>query len=356
MWILFRILVAVGAFIYRLINRFLPKYTTKEYSNTPLYTSNYKKGEQIFAHKAGFSLKSNFIFKFSKETSTDKFFKKTGLSTEFSTGDKSFDKKVYIASDHPQFHLLIKKNKEIRNTILELFSLGIDSVFADGKIIWITKKEGYPVNKELGLLLYLQSRLSKLIPQTPGILKDKFVIRTILIEALIWSLLAYAISGSYTYYSYSKYSDLYPDVLKLIILGLGIALIIFMALFGLIFILLKGSSKGHRIIIESGIVLILALPANGIIITSDLNINLDSQKADIIYTEIMDIEIIEHPRTRTRNWYSYHLIVNNRNNILPTSIQINYAKYKEAIQSKKAEFHIGKGWLGIPWYKDIIFH
>jgi hypothetical protein len=145
MWILFRVLIAVGAFIYRLINRFLPKYTTREYSNTALYTTKYKQGEQIFTHKAGFLLKSNIIFKFTKETSTDKFFKKIGLSTEYRTGDKIFDKNVYIASDHPQFHLLIRKNKDIRHTIIELFSLGIDSIFADGKIIWITKKEGYPV-------------------------------------------------------------------------------------------------------------------------------------------------------------------------------------------------------------------
>lgn len=65
----------------------------------------------------------NLKFRFSKETWYEKLFKWIGFILEFQTGDKEFDKYVYISSDALFLHEHLAKNTTLRQAILEVWGL-----------------------------------------------------------------------------------------------------------------------------------------------------------------------------------------------------------------------------------------
>ena len=121
-------------------------------------------------------------------------------------------------------------------------------------------------------------------------------------------------------------------------------------------VFLKGCSRGHRIFIESFIVLGLSIPLGSIGLISDINIHFDNSRSIFVEAQITDKYEREH-RSRRSKWYSYHINVEAINNIaqfnLPRSISVSQAVYNSVNKNGTIRIEIGRGRLKHQWYRSI---
>ena len=83
------------------------------------------------------------LFSFHRENPFDQYMKALGLASELQTGDMNFDSSVYVSSDHPGVHRLLRDNPDIRTRTCSLLSKGFDArILADGKRLSIRSKAG----------------------------------------------------------------------------------------------------------------------------------------------------------------------------------------------------------------------
>lgn len=94
------------------------------------YTSDRKKRFEC----STISIKANIPFHFSlrSEGPLHRFAKTFGMATEYQTNDPSFDQRVYIECDSQEFGNKIRGNSTLKNTIVQLLSLG-ENIKGDSK-------------------------------------------------------------------------------------------------------------------------------------------------------------------------------------------------------------------------------
>jgi hypothetical protein len=124
----------------------------------------------------------------------------------------------------------------------------------------------------------------------------------------------------------------------------------------MVFALMHNSSRGHRIVVESAVVLLLALPITGMQIASDANRALD--RSDSVYAagRIAGLETRRH-RRRSGSYNTFHVFLaptTERAAIdLPREIVVPVDVFERAGTGKTLEAELGRGWLGRPWYRAI---
>jgi hypothetical protein len=121
---------------------------------------------------------------------------------------------------------------------------------------------------------------------------------------------------------------------------------------------MRGSSRGHRIIVESAIVLVLGLPVAGIQVVGDSNRALDDAPPALVTRTIGYCEVREHRGRRGRRWYSYHVwlapaVEHPAGPSLPAEIEVTRSICNRAAAGDAIELEIGPGRWSIPWYRSI---
>ena len=72
--------------------------------------------------RVGLRVPDQFHFRVRAERMHDRFFKWIGISLELQTRDEAFDRSLYVESDARGVALLLKRRREVRETLLDIFS------------------------------------------------------------------------------------------------------------------------------------------------------------------------------------------------------------------------------------------
>jgi hypothetical protein len=358
MWLLLKLFITAGVILYR--------RSKKHFSGGDVSTfdiSGVKCIRRIYHKKNSIDLYFEIececyaIFKIGKENIIDKFFKGIGFSQEFQTGDATFDKKIYLISDHSSFNLLLKNQSEAREIIHSIIALGCQSICSDGKKIWVHFKQQIEESQSvMKLMVTFFHQLQMIEKSRVKRLKDPFIWKAIFTEALVWSILSYAFAGIFEFTMNDESLYLYPW--NLFYHGLKFGGVIALGLLIFIYVFLNGSSRGHRIIMESFLLLGISIPTAGISLVSDLNIHLDLKPTLLVEADVTNLYIIEHRRKRNRGRsYSYHLIIEPNGTDqpiqVPREIQINRNLFDQLRKGSQVQIVIGQGWLNHPYFKNI---
>ena len=275
MWLLVKLLITLAGILYRKTQKSLSggNVSTFHISGVECIQRERVKKNSIDIY---FEIDCDIyaMFKIAKENKVDKFFKAIGFSQEFQTGDVRFDKKIYLMSDHSTFNQLLKSQPETREIIHSIIELGCQSICSDGKKIWVHfKKQVIDSKPVLVLMVKFFHQLQLIEKNKIKRFKDPFVWKAIFTEALVWSILSYAFAGIFEFTMNDESLYLYPW--NLFYHGLKFGGVIALGLLIFIYVIFNGSSRGHRIMMESFVLLGLSIPTAGISLVSDLNIHLD---------------------------------------------------------------------------------
>jgi hypothetical protein len=221
----------------------------------------------------GLEWKTPLIFELTAESGWDRVNKFFGVATELKTGDATFDRKVYVASDHPELHRLLTEDAALRRGIVALFNRGAKRIYSDGRHLWVEPTElAHASDQDLAELHGIWVVLQGTDLAHSHRLLDPFLGKAIAVEALIWSVALYFAPGQVEqlYRSYVLGAEQRClDLSALERSGLIFAAGAFVGLMGLIILFLRGSSRGHRLMLESVAVLGFSLSLSGSQVISD---------------------------------------------------------------------------------------
>jgi hypothetical protein len=313
--------------------------------------------EKVHGFRIGMAFDAAVWFRFHREGAIDRSFKSWGLSTETQTGDAAFDEAVYIACDHPSLAVFLRRSAEARAAIKEAFDKNIYRLYADGSTLWLERRgEVYPDNHDLATLSRIVAALEPFRTQAPDSLwSDPFLWKAFAIEGVVWSIAAYALVSTLEF-TFSSRVDIYLDWKELIAPSAVMAGVLFGVVGVGVVSLLRGSSRGHRILIESALILVLSLPIASLQLTSDINRKFDSSVAQTVAAEVQECEKRLSRRSRrsfrrTRTSYYVHLAWNPQLEELDVPHSIRVAQPLCRTGTFTAD--VKKGRLGVPWYQRI---
>jgi hypothetical protein len=351
MFILLKLGLIISAFLYRMINKpflFFSKKMTLEGTEFSILHSKYHSSILI-------PFKSRFIFKLNPEKQFDKILKSLGLAKEFQTGNKEFDDRIYLASDSLTLNKHLAEDSDFINLVIELSKMGFDQIVVDGNYFRLkfSKEQSYD-NDFLARAVKIFHILEAIEKKWHGKFLDAFATKYILAEAILWSIAGYGISSLI---EFSEGGDIYYNIFSLLKQGLiygGVA-----SLFSIIIIFyhFRGSSRGHRIIIECVVIILLGIPASAVGLLSDLNRKFDHGKTMKIELLIED-KIITVSRNRRRTTKHYKLQLAQKNNYrfyqLPSTLEVEIDLYELASPGNFLIVEVAPGRFNHPWYKTML--
>jgi len=306
----------------------------------------------------GLALSTPLVFALTREGWWDRVFTFLGISQELQTGDKNFDRKIYVAGDHPALHALLAGDPALRERILRLFEQGAVRIFSDGRHLWVESEElAYPSEQSLDTLHGVYLALKHGGPQRGHWLLDRFLWKAILVEALVWSLALYG-APAFVESLYREYvrgeTPLYLDLWALAKPALQVAGVAFVAIFGLVLLILHGSSRGHRILLESFLVLAIGLPLSAMEVVSDFNLS-----ANTSGPQTYDYRVVGRWDTSTKGVSGrYRYRANHYLRLAPATdgaprawpyLHVPVGLYHQTSQGTLLKVTMQTGRLGIPW-------
>jgi len=353
MWILFRLGLAVVAFAARLSVRFKHrKGVPTAVGDQTVLLAQRETLNKTTNYFMGVELEVPIWFRLHRETDRDRWFKRVGLATEIETGDEDFDRFVYVVCDHPMFAALLERSKDARSLISELLWAGVTRIEYSGGVLWCTMKR-QPSAHELSLVARLGKALAPLRDDSSSRFSDPFLRKTLVVEGVVWSIAAYAASSLIVTLALP---EIYLTDASYLLPGLSIAAGLFALLLAGVVVFMRGSSRGHRLIIESAVVLALGLPVAGIQIFDDLNRGLDSSELKILTNRSECQRRVSTntgrrgPRTTITHWL--HVSGSAEGITLPSPVRFP-GLCEHAPRGALVTFTIGRGALGGPWYRTI---
>ncbi len=356
MWLLVRIVLAVIGFTVRQWRRRSPPAEHGRHLGEGYYLREHRDKKKVTAVTIGMAAPSPTWVRMHAESKLDRFFKRVGVANELQTGDARFDDRVYLTCDHPAVTELVAASPALRGAVVAALDLGATAVRYDGATVWIDQLSGAePTDEQLDALLRLQ-RASAPIEHTPRRwFADPFLWKALLIEGVVWALFGYAV-GAFAEVVFHR-EDVHVHPGHVIATGLGVAAAALALLVGVTWLVLRGSSRGHRVLIESAVVLTLGLPVASIQAVGDTNRALDDAPAVRLTAPIDRCEVREHRGKRGRKSYSYHLWLAGRptpdRGDLPSQIEVVRELCHAAEGRREVELVIKPGRWGLPWYQEI---
>jgi len=211
-----------------------------------------------------------------------------------------------VTCDHPYVQALLAETPELRDAVAQVFDEGYKRVVFNGSTVSIERDADYrPQHRDFQLLKRIHAASARLEDEMPSRFGDPFLWKALLVEGVIWGLGGYAIGAAVEMFINKEDHHIsHMDVVKA---GMTLAAIAFVVLIALIVLGMRGSSRGHRVIVESALVLLIALPTSGIQIVGDTNRALDKAPPILVSRTINQCEMREHRGRRGRRWFSYHL-------------------------------------------------
>ncbi len=366
MWVLARFGFAALVFLFRALWRRQGVDESVLYRDTrrvtlAKYTSTGARGnEQRVISKIhwGLAFKTPLVFTLTRERWWDRVCKFLGVATELQTGDEGFDRKIYVAGDHPALHQLLAGDARLRERIVGLFVRGAVRIFSDGRHLWVEWTEpAYPSDRNLDELHGVYVALKDVGPLRGHWLLDSFLWKAIAVEALVWSVALYG-APAYVETLYREYvrgeGQRYPDLWALARPGLALAGAAFVGIFGLIVLFLRGSSRGHRILVESFAVLAIGLPLSAMEVVSDYNLSrTSSAPREFEYRVVAKWDTERQMRTlnevmRLQSYYLWLTPISNGAPVVRPFLRVTASVYAGAKKGGTMRITVQSGRLEIP--------
>lgn len=348
MWILLRFATLIAVYCARLLWRG-HSGASQRFGDLEIavHHSKNKRGE-ITRLWFGLPYAQPVLFRLSREGALDRWFKAVGLASEQQSGDADFDALVYVASDHYGFGRLLKASRDARAAI---WALLVDndarSIFSDGRFVWVESgvSQYAPGEPERDALRRLVAALQT-IPARSAERSDGFALKVLLVEAAAWSIASYGVLGALELIFTT--GTRFPEKARLIWLGLLLAAALFVAIFALIAAVLRGSSRGHRIVIESFIVLLLGLPLTGVQAVADLDTALDRAEPSQV-AALVERKVERRQRRGQRTRYLELQWPSGEASAPIERITVGALTYNRAREGAPITIAVHPGALGIRW-------
>ena len=372
MWIAFRLILAIVGFVVRQVARG-KKTATDGYFEGIAYFQKVRetKKKGVTGFTIGMERRSPTWLRCHAESSVDRFFKKLGVANEVRTGDEQFDDLVYVTCDHPYIQALLTETQELRDAIAEALNSGYKRVVFNGSTVAIERDADHrPMQRDFEVLKAIHTASARLEDELPSRFADPFLWKALIVEGVIWSIVGYAV-GAAIEMAFTD-ADVHVARTALVKLGLMVAGAVFVVLLAIIVLWMRGSSRGHRVIVEGAILLLLALPVSGIQLVGDTNRGLDDAPPIVVNRTYNQCEVREHHRRSRRSWrrrtttYTYHLWLDPvaapseadpadgpLPPRLPQTIEITRELCDAITPDKTVEITLGPGRWGLVWYRRI---
>ena len=354
MWFVLRILTLVGVFLWRFFWRRQFIVSTRPYRDkrgvTKVVT---RKGKFVKAFR-GLAYSGPLRFQIAREGGWDSLFKSLGLAVEQQTDDAAFDGKFYLTCDQPMLGEVLGENAPARKAVDTLFGSNIRRVFTDGAYLWAEiRKEKHDEAGVLKSLHILRHALLEADPSHARSMLDAFFWKAVAVESLIWSIAAYGLlalpelGGNRT--------TLYPDASGLWKLGLSCSVAVLAGLFGGVVVLLRGSSRGHRIIAESALALLVGVPLSTVQFVSDVNIHFDHTSPSVLVSRVQEKTTeVRRRRRGTSAHYFFHLAALDRHpEALRGKIEVARPLHQSVDSGGRVAVTMRSGRFSLPWIESI---
>ncbi len=352
MWIAFRLAVALLAFVARYVRLAWPPAAGGMHAGEPWYRTLKATGrgsdQRIDGFRVGIAMHAPVVFRLQQEGPTDRLLKGLGLAHEFQTGDTQFDREVYIACDNPALHRALKDRAEARDAVVDALSAGFDRISSDGRVLWFERKSNVePSTDDVDRLVRLRRAIGVLHTR---FLSDPYDARIVAVEALTWSIFAYAVSALVEY-AYSP-DETYLDASSLVTPGLLVGAGIFLGTAVLVVLLLRNSSRGARIFLEAAVLLILGAPLAGIQLLADANRVLDRSPPVATTWQVTGWRV-DRPRRAPPVYYLSLEAKDSSGMRTGNDIAVPRPIYERVRRGSRIDILVGRGAFGYPWIRRM---
>lgn len=355
MWVILRLLTALVVGLLKFFRRRTSVQHTRRSGSREWVFRQGRNKKEITSTSFGVPLANEFFLRLSQEGRLDRFFKAVGFAREFQANDPSFDQQVYVACDHPAMEPVLQENHPARAAILSLFAGHAQRIYADGIHLWVQRDgDTLPSERELDALVTLRDALAGIPEEGVRVLKDSFFWRALLVESVAWSLAFYGVPALIE--MAARPEPLYFAWAPVIRLGLIGASGIFIGLALLAWLLLRGSSRAHRVFVESILVLAVGVPLSSIEMVSDLNIALDHSAPAVIQTTVNSkyTTVTYGRRGRRRTHYYFRLEPQRATSLaIPASLKVSASLYASVDENSRIAVTLRQGALHLPWVEGI---
>lgn len=366
MWILVRLIAASMGFLLRATSILRFWGLPEKHGGVAFHerVTRNKRGETL-RHRMGVPTAIGASFALTVESGWDKWFKAVGLSEEFQTGDEEFDRRIYIASDHPAVCGALRDSAEIRKAVRALLGVGTTGratgetakrrLVCDRRMLFVSSRGPLKHGPTLELLDALRRGIEGRLGRLPSRLRDSFAWRALAIESVVWAIAGFAAVAVVE--AVADRTLVHLDRPRLYAYGALAAFGAAVALLAAIVALLRRTSRSHRILVESGVVLLLSLPVFGVQAVADFN-----RAADDGPPRVRDVRIAQRRETTSRGrrgrvTHRYHVDIESGPEVtdtgLPRSFEVSYEVYTTLRNGASLPLEIGPGRLGIPWLRRI---
>jgi hypothetical protein len=317
---------------------------------TVMRVSRTSKSKEVTEYEVGTAIKTSMRFAFTIEGSADRWAKSVGLSQEVQTGDQDFDDHVYAACDHEALHALLTRSTPLRAAIMAVFGEGYKRIESDGSRVWIMKDASYsPELSDSKLVAELANQLDQIDVRATW-LTDPYWLRVIAMELVLAGMFAYALGGILP--PFLSRETVYPTWGTLLgtsaCVTLGLAVVAVAAMY----LLLRGSSRTHRPMVEGGLALCLLLPPTGYVLTRDVN-EQASTDDDTFAATIEGTEERQDGKRGKKYFVKVQATEAMFSDDNQVELQVPSDIYHRSRVGQLVDIDRGAGRLGVPWVREV---
>jgi hypothetical protein len=355
MWVILRLLTAFVVGGIKFFHRRTTVQHTRRSGGIDWVFQQQQGRRRVASTSFGVSFVHPVFLRLSQEGGLDRFFKAVGFAREFQANDPTFDRQVYVACDHPAIEPVLQEDATARAAILALFAGGAKRIYTDGAYLWVQRSgDTLPSGAEVAELNKLRDAFAVVPADSFRMLRDSFFWRALAVESIAWSIAFYGAPAIIE--TITQPEPLYFNWGPVIRLGLLTALALFTALGTLAWLLLRGSSRAHRVFTESIVVLAIGVPLSAIAMVSDANIALDRSEAVVVRAAVEDKYTTTSHRRRGRRSTRYHVLIRPPSDApvsIPRHLKVSASTYAKTDPRGHVAITLHPGRFNLPWVEII---
>jgi hypothetical protein len=355
--------VAAGAFIWRWwleIRRLEPD---REIDGRPFYTQLWRRSapgparlDGSFARsvvggfRIGLSYGTTSTFELHAESVPDARLRAHHLERHEQTGDDAFDGDVHVYADRVDVVTFLRDNAGARDAVRAAFAAGFHSVSADGRILWAARSSREPASEQdeqmLSKLLRAFAPFEMSAPRRWTLAR----LATTFVDGLVFAIVAVGIVTAIQ--MVLEEWDLHVNAYALIPPTVVILLAVAIAIVGLAVVLLRGTPGVRDILVRRAGIIALSLPFASLQAASGINTQMDSSPPVVVTRTIT--KKFARGRYSTRQYIVLSPSADSDPMRGPrTQLRVHGWIYDRARPGRVLRLTIGRGRLGIPWYRDV---